>query len=247
MFTLCVDIGNTLSKFGVFENNKLCYFHSAIKVEYNFLNEILQKYKINAAILSAVTDIPEHITALVQQNVGNFINLDHKTKVPVENKYMTKETLGNDRLAAVTGASYVYPAENLLVIDAGSAITYDIINNKSEFIGGKISPGINMRYKALNSFTSKLPLITGIDNYLSIGDNTRDSIIAGVLQGVVFEMDATIEFYIREFEIQKVILTGGDSSFFSKKLKNTIFEVQNLVMIGLNRILNYNVESISQK
>ena len=242
MLTLCIDIGNTLVKFGVFDGDHMQYFNSIGSGDYLLIAGIFERYNIDSVIMSSVTDIPDKLENIIKQKSKIFIILENNTQLPIENKYMTKESLGKDRLAGVVGASILYPGENLLVIDAGTAITYDIINNRSEYLGGNISPGILMRYKALHNYTGKLPLLDQIKDYVTLGNNTKDAIISGVLQGVVMEMDGTIDQFLKDFPGLRVLVTGGDSGFFTKKLKNTIFVVQNLVLIGLNRILNYNIK-----
>jgi type III pantothenate kinase len=129
----------------------------------------------------------------------------------------------------------------VLVVDAGTAITYDVINDRGQYFGGNISPGIHMRYKALHEFTRKLPLIDMIGDYPQLGRNTRDAIISGVLQGIICEVEGTIDNFSKNFPELRVVITGGDAGFFDKKLKKTIFVVPNLVLLGLNSILQYNL------
>ena len=148
--------------------------------------------------------------------------------------------MGKDRLAAVAGAIGLYPNTNLLVIDAGTAITYELINSKHEFLGGNISPGMTIRYKALNEFTSKLPLLSASDETPLIGQSTKEAIQAGVQNGVLFEIQGLINELSSQYPSIKTIITGGDAEFFARKLKNPIFVHPNLVLIGLNRILEYN-------
>ncbi len=241
MLSLCVDFGNTLIKLAVFDNNILVHFQAIESIQNSLISELFDRYQIEAVIVSSVTEVPEQITILLKQKSKFFIILDHKTPLPIQNEYTSKETLGKDRLAAVIGAYSLYPGENLFVIDAGTAITYDIINDHAQYLGGNISPGIQMRYKALHQFTSKLPLLDRIEDYILFGNNTQDAIKSGVLQGVVIEMDGTIDLFKKDFPGIKVVLTGGDSEFFDKKLKNTIFVVQNLVLVGLNRVLHYTI------
>lgn len=155
---------------------------------------------------------------------------------------MTPETLGKDRLAAVIAASNIFPGSDLLVIDAGTAITYDFINKDREYHGGSISPGINMRFKALNTFTGRLPLIDPEPFDQLIGLNTHEAILSGVMNGARYEMNGIIEDYQLKFPHLKTILTGGDAIYFDKKLKSNIFVSSNLVILGLKLILKYNFE-----
>lgn len=240
MKSICIDIGNTLIKFSAFFGNEMVHFELVEKSKISRIIGFIKDRKIEYGILSSVAEVPEDVLTFLKVHLKMFINLDHKTLIPVENFYDTKETLGKDRLAAIIGANFLYPGENSLVIDAGSAITYDLINSKGQFLGGNISPGIQMRYKALHTFTKRLPLIELSTEIPLFGKNTTDAIRVGVQMGVIYEIDGTIDKYKELYPDLKVILTGGDNKYFDNKLKNSIFVVPNLVLIGLNRILNYN-------
>ncbi|HKL32104.1 MAG TPA: type III pantothenate kinase, partial [Tangfeifania sp.] len=163
--------------------------------------------------------------------------------LPIENLYQTKDTLGKDRIAAVVGAFDLYPNTNVLVIDAGTAITFDIINEQGQYLGGNISPGLEMRFKALNKFTGRLPLVRKNDFDNLYGRTTEEAILAGVQHGIVFETDKAIETFKEFYNNLKVIITGGDAIFFDKKLKNSFFVHFNLTALGLNRILEHNGEN----
>jgi type III pantothenate kinase len=198
--------------------------------------------QLNKAILSTVRPADEELLAVLNQQFDQFIELDHTTDLPIENLYGTPESLGKDRLAAAVGANELFPNTNLLVIDAGTAITYDLVSENNQFIGGNISPGLEMRFKALNHFTGKLPLISSKDNFSTIGKNTEEAIRAGVQNGIIFEIEQNIAFFNRNYQNLQIIMTGGDSNFFDKKLNYTIFVHFNLTLIGLNRILEYNAK-----
>jgi type III pantothenate kinase len=241
MKSICIDIGNTLIKFSAFFGNEMVHFELVEKSKISRIIGFIKDRKIEYGILSSVAEVPEDVLTFLKVHLKMFINLDHKTLIPVENFYDTKETLGKDRLAAIIGANFLYPGENSLVIDAGSAITYDLINSKGQFLGGNISPGIQMRYKALHTFTKRLPLIELSTEIPLFGKNTTDAIRVGVQMGVIYEIDGTIDKYKELYPDLKVILTGGDNKYFDNKLKNSIFVVPNLVLIGLNRILAFNV------
>jgi len=148
--------------------------------------------------------------------------------------------LGKDRVAAAAAATTIFPGENVLVIDAGTSITYDLITKNGTYLGGGISPGIMMRFKALNTFTGKLPLITEIDDAPLIGNDTPSSIKSGVLNGVLAEVNGIIDSYSNRFDTLKIIISGGDYKYFDKKLKNSIFATPNIVMQGLLEILKIN-------
>ncbi|MBQ2098215.1 MAG: type III pantothenate kinase, partial [Bacteroidales bacterium] len=172
---------------------------------------------------------------------GVAMELTPDTRIPIVNRYSTPKTLGNDRLAAAVGATVMFPWGNSLIIDVGTAITYDYVKDGCEYLGGNISPGIDIRLRALHDYTSRLPLIDDPQPTETFGLSTREAISNGVVMGVIHE----IEGYVSDFEKKNVnsniILTGGGSIYLSKKLKITIFAEPNLVNIGLNRILNYNV------
>ncbi len=239
---LVIDIGNTLSKVFVFEKNKIIYSH-----QFNqdfFINELeiifSKNQKIKKSIISSVQGIDSKHVDYLKDKVNNFIYLNKKTKLPIINLYESPDTLGKDRLAAIIGANNIFKNQDVLVIDAGTAITFDFINKNNEYIGGNISPGLEMRYKSLNLFTSKLPLIKKDEKFNLIGKNTKEAIISGVQNGLVFEIDSYINIFKEKFNNIKIILTGGDSFFFEHKLKNCIFAEVFLIAIGLNKILIYN-------
>lgn len=199
--------------------------------------------QMKRAILSTVKPENEEINSFLKDHFEQFVNLDKHTRLPIENLYQTPETLGKDRLAAAVGANELFPNQNLLVIDAGTAITYDLVSEQNQFIGGNISPGLEMRFKALNQFTGKLPLVSYSDNFQPIGRNTTEAIRAGVQNGILFEMAQNIDFFNRNYQNLQIIMTGGDSYFFDKKLNYSIFVHFNLTLIGLNRILEHNAEN----
>ena len=162
------------------------------------------------------------------------------TPIPIENLYLTKDTLGVDRLANAVAANSIFPQRNVLVVDCGTCVKYDFVNHKNQYLGGSISPGLQMRFKALNQFTGKLPLLKPEAHPSLIGDSTETAITSGVINGLVAEIKGVIKSYTSIYENLTVILTGGDASFFDKELKSNIFVEPNLTLIGLNEILRYN-------
>lgn len=176
------------------------------------------------------------------------MELNEKTKLPLKNRYKTPGTLGKDRLATAVGANYLFPSRNVLAIDAGTCIKYDFVNSKNEYLGGAISPGLDMRFKALHHFTAHLPQLKKMKtaNVNLIGRTTRDSILSGVQNGAIAEISGMIKCYQDKYENVHVILTGGDSVFIRTLVseKNRIFAAPDLTLLGLNVILNYNNEFI---
>jgi type III pantothenate kinase len=240
---LVIDIGNTRTKFSVFNKGEVLI---TVPVE-EFLPghiDVLQEEhpELQNVILSAVKDYSPELKTALQNKFKQFIELDANTPLPIDNCYKTPETLGKDRIAAAVGGFDLYPDTNLLIIDAGTAITYDIVNEKHQYLGGNISPGIEMRFKALHQFTGKLPLLSQQKFEKLYGASTEEAILAGVQHGVVFEVDKAIETFKEFYNNLKVIITGGDAEFFDKKLKNSFFVNFNLTALGLNRILEYNGE-----
>jgi type III pantothenate kinase len=237
---LVVDIGNTKVKAAVFESNTLMSFESFKEDDFeNMLSQFLQKYTINACILSSVKVHQPKIIQFLEQ-IPYFIQLHHTTPVPFTNLYSTPTTLGIDRIALVAGASETYAHQNVLIVDAGTCITYDFINKNQEYLGGAISPGIQIRYRAVHDYTSKLPQLEAVEAYRLVGDSTETAIHSGILNGVVQEIQGVINQYQAKYSDLTVILTGGDTKFLSKQLKNSIFAHQNFLLHGLNRILTFN-------
>lgn len=240
---LIIDIGNSLSKIAIFDKGEIVQITSSDKLNIAQLNGLKLKYPgLDSAILSSVVDVDAGLLKFMKSGYRCFIEFDQDTNVPLENFYESKETLGPDRIAAAVGGVTLFPWKDLLVIDAGTAVTYDLIDKNNRFLGGNISPGLNMRFKALNEFARKLPIVNCADRWTKIGKTTEEAIRAGVQNGMIFEMDGTIDHVLKEWPDCQVILTGGDSFFFDKKLKNTIFVKFEITLIGLNRILEYNAE-----
>ena len=241
MQNLVLDFGNTLFKAAVFEQGNLIHKFSGQELQKKDLVELKKSFpKLTKAIFSTVVDLDQDLTDYLQAEFQS-IELNQNTPIPIQNKYKTPETLGKDRLAAAIGAAQLYPDRNLLIIDAGSSITYEVVTYDGFYLGGSISPGITMRFKSLHHFTGKLPLVTpsGNTNRL-IGQNTEESLLSGVLNGVLAEVDGIIDRYKTGIPDITVIFTGGDLKHFDKNLKNNIFAAENLVLQGLNFILEYN-------
>ncbi len=239
---LVIDIGNTRIKAALFQNNQIVGFEI-----YNSEQDLFNDTKFisqaqHAIIGSVINDLDVFYTNLNSIIPTLVFNVD--TKIPITNLYQTAATLGSDRLAASIGAYFLHPNNNVLVIDAGTCIKYNFTNFENQYLGGGISPGIQMKFKALHQFTSKLPLVRPLNNDVDlIGTNTESSILSGVLNGSLTEIDGIINQYKSCYHNLICILTGGDSEYLAKRLKNSIFTHQNLVLKGLNDILNYNLEN----
>lgn len=203
---------------------------------------IFKEYPLTKGIYSTVIDKDDELVAYLESNLRNFVFFDGKVSLPVKVQYKTPETLGRDRLAAAVGANYLQPGKDLLVIDAGTAITYELIDASGSYLGGNISPGMTTRFRALNQFTRKLPLVVEQEDVPLVGTDTETAVLAGVVNGIVCEMDGYIDLLRLKYPNLLVFLTGGHSFYFERRLKNSIFADINLVLTGLNRILEYNVE-----
>jgi type III pantothenate kinase len=239
---LCIDQGNSTTKVGVFNQNELIEDFQFSVFSENEITLLFEKYPIKNCILSSVIIEYESVNQLLEKKVNCFLKLTHKTSIPIQNLYKTPETLGKDRLAAIIGAEFLKPQVDILVIDAGTAITFDFIDSKGFYIGGNIAPGLNMRLRALHEFTQKLPLVEAKTESLFLGNDTNSAILSGALYGIVFEIDGYINTLKIKYPQLSIFLTGGSTFYFDNKLKNAIFAEKNLVLIGLNRILQYNVQ-----
>ena len=237
---LVVDIGNNFFKLGIFQNSNLIFSFSekngAIDVE---IEKIISKYsEITSALISNVSSIK--INDILYRFNINIYELDSTFIFPFKLNYQTTGTLGNDRLALAAAATILFPNSNNLVIDAGTCITVDFIDNNNHFMGGSISPGVKMRYDSLNHYTANLPLLKNENNFDYPGNSTNASIHAGIIGGVSNEINGFIKQINSKNEKVNVILTGGDAKILSKTLKITIFANQNFILEGLNCILNLN-------
>ena len=238
---LVVDIGNSSLKVAIFDKkliiSKFIYTNQSL----NIFSDIFKNNLIDNCLISNVSTIDKNILDFLKIN-SNLFSINESINLPFINLYKTKNTLGHDRIALVSAAAIDFPDQNTLIIDTGTCITYDFKNSENEYLGGGISPGIQMRFKSLNSQTSKLPLSTINLDYKLIGDDTNSSINSGVVHGVISEINGIINQYQERFKNIKIILTGGDSNFLLKKIKNTIFADQNFLLKGLNYLLEDNIK-----
>lgn len=240
---LVIDIGNSKTKLALFRDGRIITSEQVEVLTVSLLDRMQSEYTgITHAILCSVRELDPSIMEYLTGAFPFFLELNKSTPLPIINAYRTPATLGMDRLAAVVGASNIFPGKDVLVIDAGTALTFDLVTSDNRYIGGNISPGLNMRFNALHHYTGSLPLVVEKDDFPVLGETTEAAIVAGVEQGMVLEIDGFIDKIKAIYTDPEVILTGGDSKFFDKKLKNSIFVNQNLVLIGLNEILNFNVQ-----
>ena len=239
MMNFIIDQGNTFSKLAVFEKDKLLFSETVKEINHEIINKFISDKPIKRAIISSVREcLDENMLKKY-----NLIRLTHLTPLPLQIKYKTPETLGVDRIAASVGAHIGCRNTNLLIIDIGTCVTFDFVNSKNEYLGGAIAPGFEMRFKALNYFTGKLPLVVFDKKQLKlIGDTTDSSIISGVYNGMKNEIEGVINNYTAQYEALKIVVTGGDTNLFDLEPKNRIFADEFLVLKGLNEILNYNAE-----
>jgi type III pantothenate kinase len=238
---LIIDIGNTRIKVAVFQQYKLVETEIISNDELiNTLKNIQKKFSLKNAIISSVGKIKSKDIKTLYA-IQKVITLDHSVKLPFINKYKTPKTLGVDRIALVSAAVHQFPKKNVLIIDAGSCITYDFVSSKKEYLGGAISPGINMRYRSLNHFTANLPKLE-ISKFSLTGINTNQSIHSGILNGILHEINGVIAEYQDKYPNLTVVLTGGDTNFLAKKLKSSIFANPNFLLEGLNSILIHNID-----
>ncbi|WP_127138212.1 type III pantothenate kinase [Flagellimonas oceanensis] len=238
---LVIDIGNTRIKYAVFQNRRLIYDHSFESGLFlSKIKELFEQFpRINNAIISSVGKLDRKERDVVALFCKVHV-LSSASKVPFKNSYATPSTLGVDRLALAAAAYYQNPRGNTLVIDAGTCITYEMVNNAGEYVGGAISPGIQMRYNAMHNQTAGLPQLAPDELLDFIGNSTESCMHSGVINGVAQEVDGVINQYRSRFQHLTVILTGGDSHFFAKRLKNTIFANSKFLLEGLNCLLEYN-------
>lgn len=243
MHSLILDIGNTNLKVYFFYKGQIVQqqvFTEDLEV-IHFLRSQPDSKKITMCMMATVREVSPKLFDYLNKNfvVKSFNTIK---VLPFKMEYKTPGTLGQDRIAAVAGASVLFPGSNVLIIDAGTAITYDFLSDKSVYYGGTISPGIGIRFRALHTFTGKLPFLDIDMNKSKIyGQTTEDAILSGVQNGILYEVRGVIKSYKRKHKDIKVVLTGGYSFFFEKFLKFRIFATPDLTAIGLNKILEINV------
>ncbi len=239
MITLCLDFGNTRLKCAVFNDSTYSETIVLEKDSVETINQLIEKYAPQNSILSSVIDHNPAIEEVLDKKT-NFHKLSYDSKLPFTSPVGKPQTIGADRLAMVVAAVDLFPRQHNLIIGLGSCITYNFVNKYHEFIGGSISPGMEMRFKALQHYTAKLPLVEADWNFPLLGYDTKTNIQSGVLLGMAKEMDGIIDAYKEKFTNFNVHLTGGDTAFFGSLLKNRVFADPFLIYKGLYAISEYN-------
>ena len=239
---LAIDIGNSRVKAAVFEGDECISLTAFDRGKIiSEIKKITSEHNIFNGIISNVAAL-SNIKWVQLNRILDFQVVSSASKVPFKNTYQTPKTLGVDRIALVAAAVARFPKKHVLVIDAGTCITYDFVTQEAAYLGGAISPGIKMRYQSLHTFTANLPLLDIFESHNFIGTTTKESIISGVLTGVQKEIKGFIEDYQQKYLDLTVVLTGGDTKFLSKQFKSSIFANQNFLLEGLNEILKFNAE-----
>jgi type III pantothenate kinase len=240
---LIIDVGNTRVKVALFKGDSIFDTYQFAKSKSaKKIKDIVEKHDVINGIISSVASISEKEFKKIEQLVP-LLRLNHESRVPFKNEYATPITLGVDRIALASASVFKFPNKNVLVIDAGTCITYDFIDKKGVYYGGAIAPGIEMRYKSLYTFTDKLPLLDVTDPKQLTGNSTEESIHSGIVNGILSEIEGVIDRYKEKNKELTVVLTGGDTNFLAKRLKNSIFANPNFLLEGLNNILNYNLKN----
>jgi len=241
---LAIDVGNTRIKGAVFEGANLLEMFVFMKNELQInIENILKKHnKVSNIVVASVSDIEKQAFIEVEGLVKTHF-VSHIDSFPFVNRYETPHTLGVDRLVLAAGAALRFPKQNRLVIDAGTCVTYDFIDENNNYLGGAISPGLRLRYETLHIYTARLPLLTLENPKHLIGKSTAESIHSGVVNGLVFEIDSFISDYKVLYPNFIIILTGGDTEFLAKRLKNTIFANSNFLLESLNQIFQYKIKN----
>ncbi len=237
--TLCLDFGNTRLKWAVFLNGEIRHTGVFTDEVAEQLKACIEVYQPDKSILSSVVDHPPVVEEILKART-RFHKLDHHSKVPITTPVGKPETIGADRLALVVAAAHYFPDKNNLVVGLGSAITFNYINRYHQFTGGSISPGMEMRFKSLQLFTAKLPLVHPHWNFPLLGYDTKTNIQSGVIFGIAKEIDGVIEAYEERYRNLHILMTGGDAHYFMPFLKKKITVDPDLIFKGLYVISEFN-------
>ncbi len=236
MVNLLIDAGNTSIKTAISQGGSIMEERRCDRGEMEGVVEgYMQKFsQIDVIAVSDVRGLDQGLYDYLEGRCRKLVKVKGDMELPIKNRYGTPGTLGADRICAAVGAHTLFPEKNCVIVDFGTAITFDFLTGEGEFLGGNISLGLNTRFRALNHFTGKLPLLGKVENISPVGASTKGAIESGVILGTIFE----IQGYIDAYPGYNFIFTGGDAIFFAEKLKSPIFAVCNLVLIGLSQIAN---------
>lgn len=238
---LVIDEGNTQVKLALFKGADMVsqqFFPHEDLIEK--IKEVCVRHKVSAAIYSSVNRPSEFLRASLGEEV-TLLELSRYLKFPFENKYKSPETLGVDRMALAAGAVFAHPNSTVLVIDAGTCVTYDLVTDAAQYLGGAISPGLKMRLRSMHDYTARLPLLEPVEPNEAIGKTTNESMMIGAIEGLRGEILHFVDLCAQHYTNLQVILTGGDAQHLSKHLKKTIFANSNFLLESLNNLLNYNL------
>ena len=240
MMDLVIDIGNTFQKVAVFsEEGILLDLNSEKKLSITFLDNLFRQYSIGRAIVSSVREDDDSALRWLEEKT-QLLRFSTDCRLPIRIQYATSETLGTDRIANAVGANALYPNRNVLSLMAGTCLVADFVNEKGEYLGGSIAPGVRMRFKSLSQFTARLPLVEPENIDFFVGNSTKNSILSGVMNGIIQEINGIIHQYSSHYNQLKVILSGGDAELLQNSIKKRIFAAQNPILIGLHKILVLN-------
>ncbi|MFR9564292.1 MAG: type III pantothenate kinase [Rikenellaceae bacterium] len=237
---LIVDIGNSRVKAAVMDLNRVIWSGCVAELSELDIELLKGRFDLQRSILCSTRGDMSEAAAQLRQSVGHCLLFDESTPIPIANSYSTPETLGRDRLAAAVGAREISTAENQLIIDMGTAITIDLVTGSGGFEGGTISPGVMIRLRALHDYTAALPLCEPTEQQIDVARSTKEAIEQGVMRGVEYEVRGHIAKMMEKWGEIDIIFCGGDAKYFDIQIKNTIFAPNELIFVGLNRILEYN-------
>ncbi len=239
---LIVDIGNSRVKSAVIDRTEIVW--SGVSGEFSAaeVESLCRNFDLRRSIVCSTRGDVRCVVDALREIVGHSMLCDRDTPIPIKNSYSTPETLGCDRLAAAVGARELSSAENQLIIDLGTAITIDLVTASGGFEGGVISPGVEMRLRALNEFTAALPKCNPTSDVIDVARSTNEAIEQGVMRGVEYELMGHIAKMSEKYCEIDIIFAGGDAKYFDLQIKNAIFAPSELIFVGLNRILEYNAE-----
>ncbi len=239
MKTLCLDFGNTRQKCAVFINDELIDVTVLDSSSNNDLLKLIEEHHPTYSILSSVINHNIEVEEILAAN-SHFHKLNYQSKLPISTPVGKPETIGADRLAICSAAANMFPQQHNLAIGLGTCITYNFINKFGEFFGGSISPGMLMRFKAMNDYTALLPIVKAEHQFPLVGYDTKTNLLSGVLYGLAKEVDGIIDLYEAKYDNLNIVLTGGDAEFFSQHLTNKINYEPNLLFKGLLAISKSN-------